>query len=146
MTKDRILHRLIADRTGAMAVEFALLAPLLFTMMIGIFQVGVFMQNYNAVRSLASDTGRYVMVEYQKGNNVNDTDIQSVARSFAVNAPYLLDTNRLTVTATTQGTSRITGAKEISVNFNYQLEDFLPFVTLPGTNVTYSRPIFVVNN
>lgn len=137
--------RLLADSSGAIAIEFALLGPLLLTLMIGVFQVGLYMQNYNAVRSLGSDAGRLVMIEFQKGNDVANQDIQSVVRSIAVNSPYFLDTNRLNVITTTAATSRVTGAKEVTVQIDYTLNDFLPFVDLPEATISYARPIFVVD-
>ncbi len=144
MNKPKFLTRLARDTKAAMMVEFALLAPLLITMMIGVFHVGQRMQNFNAVRSVASDAGRYVMVEYQKGNEVTNADIQSVVRGSAVGMPYMLDTDQLTVTAKTETVSRIVGAKEINLTIEYTLEDWLPFVDLPGSKLYYSRPIFVV--
>ncbi len=138
------LKKLRGNNSGAMAVEFALLAPLLITMMIGVFHTGVYMQNYNAIRSLTSDGVRHTMVEYQKGNNLTDTQIRSVLLATAVNAPYLLDSDRLNITVSTKLTSRVTGADEIDIDISYTLEDWLPFVTLPGTTLTYSRPVFVV--
>ncbi len=146
MSIRQITSTLLKDVRGAIAIEFALLGPILITMMIGVFQVGVYMQNYNAVQSLASDAGRYVMIQYQKKNDMVNADIQSVVRGLAVNAPYMLDTDRLTITATTASTSRVTGAKEIDLKIDYTLEDWLPFVDLPQTTVSYSRPIFVVNS
>lgn len=142
----RRLTRIWTDRSGAIAIEFALLGPLLITLMIGVFQIGVYLQNYNAVRSLGSDTGRIVMVAFQNGNDMANQDIQSVLRGLAVNAPYFLDPDRLNVTTTTVLASRITGAKEISVKIDYALSDFLPFVDLPETTVSYTRPIFVVDD
>ncbi len=138
-------RHLLRDRSGAIAIEFALLGPLLITMIFGVFQTGIYLQNYNAVRSLASDAGRLVMIESQRGNDIANQDIQSVVRGIAVNAPYLLNTDRLQVTATTQATSRVTGAKEISVQIDYTPSDILPFVDLPATTISYSRPIFVVD-
>ena len=138
-------QRLLADRSGAIAIEFALLGPLLITMMFGVFQSGIYLQNYNAVRSLGSDAGRIVMIEFQKGNDMANQDIQAVVRSVAVNAPYLLNADRLQVTTTTVPTSRVTGAKEISVQIDYTPNDILPFVDLPETTISYSRPIFVVD-
>lgn len=140
-----IFSHLRADTSGAIAIEFALLGPLLITMMFGVFQVGLYMQNYNAVQSLGSDAGRFVMIEFQKDNDIANQDIQSVVRGVAVNPPYLLDPNRLQVTTTTKGTSRITGAKEVSVRIDYILNDFLPFVDLPLNTISYTRPIFVVD-
>lgn len=127
-----------------MAVEFALLAPILITLMVGVFQMGVYMQNYNAIRSLTSDVARYTMIEYQKGNEVDNEQIRSVMLAGAVNAPYLLDSDRLEIDITTAGTSRVTDAKEINVEVSYTLEDWLPFADLPDLTLTYDRPIFVV--
>nr|WP_137678375.1 TadE/TadG family type IV pilus assembly protein [Parerythrobacter lutipelagi] len=140
------MKRFRHDVRGAIAVEFALLAPLLITMMIGVFQMGVYMQNYNAVRSLASDSARYTMIEYQRGNEIDNETIRSVLLGDAVNAPYFLDTDRLVITVTTADTSRVTDAKEINVAISYTLEDFLPFVELPQQTLTYDRPIFVVES
>jgi Flp pilus assembly protein TadG len=138
-------QHLLGDRSGAIAIEFALLGPLLLTMMFGVFQTGIYLQNYNAVRSLGSDAGRLVMIEFQKGNDIANQDIQSVVRGIAVNAPYLLNPDRLWVTTTTEPTSRVTGAKEISVQIDYTPSDILPFVELPDTTISYTRPIFVVD-
>jgi|GEM_PF-427514 len=144
--KNRANHsRLMADTSGAIAIEFAILGPLLITMMFGVFQVGIYMQNYNAVRSLGSDAGRFVMIEFQKGNDVANQDIQSVIRGVAVNPPYMLDPDRLEIITSTVGTSRVTGAKEISVQIDYTLDDILPFVALPLNTISYTRPIFVVD-
>lgn len=145
MTNRKIFRHLMGDRSGAIAIEFALLGPLLITMMFGVFQSGIYLQNYNAVRSLGSDAGRIVMIEFQKGNDMANQDIQSVVRGVAVNAPYLLNADRLEVTTTTVPTSRVTGAKEISVQIDYTPSDILPFVDLPQTVISYSRPIFVVD-
>jgi len=140
----RFAHQLREDQTASMAVEFALLGPILLTLLVGVFQVATYMQNYNAVRSIASDGARYTMIEYQKGNNVTNTQIRSILLSAATNAPYLLDTDRLTISVDDVATSRVTGAKEMEIDIAYTLEDWLPFVTLPETTLNYSRPIFVV--
>lgn len=126
-------------------MEFALLAPLLMTMMFGVFQTGMYLQNYNAVRSLGSDAGRFVMIEFQKENDMANQDIQSVIRGIAVNPPYLLNADKLEVTTTTAAVSRVVGAKEITVQIDYTPSDILPFVDLPVTTISYSRPIFVVD-
>lgn len=143
MNTTRLLS-LKRDITGAMAIEFAILAPILITLMVGVFHTGVYLQNYNAVRSLASDGARYTMVEYQKGAEPTHEQIRSVLLATAVNAPYMLDSDRLTISVTEETVSRVTGADELKIAIRYSLEDWLPFVTLPGTTLTYTRPVFVV--
>ena len=137
------LRAIAKDGKGAAVVEFALLAPIFFTMLLGIMQVGVYLQNLNAVQSLASDGARYVMVEYQKDNTLSDEQIRQVLLGEAVNAPYMLDTDRLTVAVDRTGTSRVTGATEIDITLTYTLSDFLP-IQLPLSTITYSRPVWVV--
>jgi len=58
-----LARRLIRSQSGAAIIEFALLGPLFLMMLIGVLQVGIYLQNYNAVQSLASDSARHVMVE-----------------------------------------------------------------------------------
>lgn len=151
MTRARIVNRmarlrwLSGDRTGAAAIEFALLAPLFFLIFFGVFQVAVYLQNYNAVQSLASDGARYVMVEYQKNNTLSDEQIRSVVLGEAVNSPYMLNTDQLTVNVQRPDDSRIDGTTEIEIALEYQLSDFLPGVELPLSKVKYDRPVFVTS-
>ena len=138
------MRALRSNNKGAAAVEFALLAPVFFMLFLGVLQVAVYLQNYNAVQSLASDGARYVLVEYQKNNSLTDTQIKQVVRGEAVNVPYMLDTDRLNITVDRSGTSRITGATEIDIELEYELSDWIPGVDLPLSKIKYSRPVFVV--
>lgn len=140
----RPVRLLSQDRAGSAVIEFALLAPLFFAMMFGVLQVGVYLQNYNAVQSLASDGARYVMVEYQKDNKLTDEQIRRVLLGEAINSPYMLDSSRLEIIVDRTGTSRVTGATEISLSFSYTLDSFIPSVQLPGSTIRYSRPVWVV--
>lgn len=140
----RLLRDLAHDRTASMAIEFALLAPVFFALFIGLFQVSVYLQNYNAVRSLASDAVRVVTVEYQKDNALSATQIESIMLGMAVNAPYLLETDQITIEVEEEATSRVNGAKEFDIDITYAEQDWLPFIDLPDLTLRYSRPIFVV--
>ncbi|NVD43848.1 TadE family protein [Qipengyuania atrilutea] len=136
--------RLLRDSSGATAIEFALLAPAFLMLFIGVLLVGVYMQNHNAVRSVAADTARQVAVAYQRGNDLNDNEVRAIARGIAVSPPYLLKNNRFQVESTPEATSRVTGAKEIRIDLSYAMNDFLPFVDMDSFALQYSRPIFVV--
>lgn len=140
----RTFSQLARQRGGSVLTEFALLAPVMFALMIGVFQVAVYVQNYNALRSVVSDTARFVTVEYQKGNDLSPDEIHAVLLSQAVGAPYLLDTDRLLIEVAPTGTSRVPGTTEFAVDVSYTLEDWLPFIELEETALTYTRPIFVV--
>jgi Flp pilus assembly protein TadG len=139
-----LARKIVLSQSGAVVVEFALLGPLFLMLLFGMFQVGIYLQNFNAVQSLASDSARYVMVEYQKNNTLSDEQIRSVILGQATNSPYLLDTDRLEIVVDSTGTSRINGATEIDVQVRYQLSEFIPGVQLPLSTIEYSRSVWVV--
>lgn len=140
-----VVRKVLRNTRAAAAVEFALLAPLFFALLFGVLQVGVYLQNYNAVQSVASDGVRIVMIEYQKDNELSDEQIRSVILARAVNAPYLLDTDRLIVNVDRSEDSRISGATEIEIEIGYTLADFVPGYELPGSTIRYERSIFVAS-
>lgn len=135
----------IRDNRAAAAVEFALLAPIFLIMLFGVLQTGIYLQNYNAVQSLASDGARYAMIEYQKDNQLTDQQLQNVMLGMATNAPYLLDTDRVDITVDRSGTSRVDGAVEIDLNISYTLFSFIPGLELPLSVIRYSRSVWVVS-
>jgi Flp pilus assembly protein TadG len=139
------LQSLARDTRGAVLVEFAIIGPAFIVMLIGVLQVASWMQNYNAVRSVASDAARKVLVQYQRDNELNQGQIESLVVSTAVGAPYYLDSEDLTVVAGNATTQRVTGAREINLQITYAPANFLPLVHLSAFNVQYSRPIFVVD-
>lgn len=142
MSRLRFLTRLLGDQRGGALMEFGILAPAIFTMMFGVLQVGLQMQNYNALRSVASDVARYTVVEYQKLDKLSATQIEDKTRAIAVGSPYLLDTDRITVQVTTP-TSEITGATKFNVALTYVPPNFLNIVGLGAITLNYNRPIYV---
>lgn len=141
-----IARRLAHSRSGAAVIEFALLGPLFLMVLFGVLQVGIYLQNYNAVQSLASDGARFVMVEYQKENQLDDDQIRSVMLGLSTNAPYLLNPDRLNITVTRAASTRVTGATRIQVAMAYRLSDFIPGVDLPLSVIRYNRSVWVVPN
>jgi Flp pilus assembly protein TadG len=145
MTWRRRLETLARDTRGAVLVEFAIIGPAFIVMLIGVLQVASWMQNFNAVRSAASDAARKVLVQYQRDNELSQNQIESLVVSTAVGSPYYLRSENLTVSAPNAGTQRVTGAREINLQINYTPKIFLPLVRLNSFSVNYSRPIFVVD-
>ena len=54
-----LLQRLRRNSDGSAVVEFAMLGGLFIAMLLGVFQVGIAMQSYNAMRSMTADVARY---------------------------------------------------------------------------------------
>lgn len=145
MTIRQTQTRLRRDDTGAAAIEFALLAPALILMMVGVLQVGMAMQDYTAMRGLSADVARYTMVQYQTGNNISNSQIETWAENHALGAPYLLDQNRVNAVVSTPDDQRVDGATELQLVISYQMDSFLGFAGIEFPFITYTRPIFLLD-
>lgn len=141
----RILRRLAGDERGGSAIEFALLAPVFIALMFGVVSVGVYMQNYNAIRSLASDASRFAAVEYQKNNVVLETALEDNIRVMGTSSPYNLNNDLLVVDVTEVSPSRVNGAREFDLDISYNLPDIVGGTSIDNITLTYSRPLFVLD-
>lgn len=141
-----LLRNLACDATGAIAVEFALIGPALLMMILGVVQGGVALQQYNALRGVSADVARYAMVQYQTGNDLTNSQLRTYTRNYASGTPYLLDSERFEATVTDAATQRVTGATEKTLKVTYQMDSVLEYAKIEGPYVTYSRPIFLVND
>lgn len=135
---------ILRDRSGTAIIEFALLAPMMFSLIFGIIQIGISMQAYNAMRSVASDTQRYALVEFEKKNEVADAAIETQAKSIAASDAYLLGSN-FNATVTSVVTSRVFGAHEKTLTVTYTPPNLMPFFNWVSPQLSYSRPIFVID-
>jgi Flp pilus assembly protein TadG len=136
------LRRLRGDHAGSAIVEFGILAPAIITLLFGVVQVGLWMQTYNALRSVAAESGRYVAVEYQKTNRISNVDMALWARERAVST-YMFDESQLSTSVVDSGTQSIAGVTEKTLTLNYTMDSFMGIVGIDGIPVSFSRPIFV---
>lgn len=141
----RRLARFHRDERGGVLVEFALLAPLFFTLLIGVLQIGMQIQNWNAIRNLASDGARFAVVEYQRGHASQADLISTWMRSRGVGSRYNFNTDRLGITVTSQ-TSRIADALEMQISVTYDAPDYLAFVPGNLLQIKYKRPVFLLKD
>jgi len=144
MIRLRALRDLRVDTVGATVIEFAILAPAVIAMIMGVFTIGMQMQSYNALRSIAGDVNRYTVVEYQKANELTAEQIQQVAASIAVHAPYDLSGDELDV-AVTEGGTIVEGAKRFSVVLTYTPFNALKFYHINAMTLTYRQNIYVAS-
>lgn len=136
------LRPLARDRSGSAIVEFGILAPVICALLLGVLQVGLWMQNYNALRSAAVDTGRYVAVEYQKANKITNIQMALWARTHA-STSYRLKLADLSTSVVDASTQSITGVTEKTLTFSYTMPSILGLEGIADIPVTFSRPIFV---
>ena len=125
-------------------LEFALLSPLLLGAMFGVLQIGIGMRDYNSMRSIAADTARYAVTNYQADNKLSLTAIENYGVSIAKAAPYTLVANGLSVAVTKPATQRITGVSELEVKVTYTTASQLEIIGIKNPfSFTFTRPIFV---
>jgi Flp pilus assembly protein TadG len=136
------LRQLRRDNAGSAVVEFGILAPAIITLLFGVVQVGMWMQTYNALRSVAAESGRYVAVEYQKSNNISNVQMALWARDRAIDN-YMFKASQLNTTVVDSGTQSIAGVTEKTLTLNYTMDSFMGIVGIDGIPVSFSRPIFV---
>ena len=139
-----IARRISRDEGGSTIVEFALLAPVIIGLLFGIFQVGLSMQSYNAMRSVTSDTARYAVVEYQKKNEVTNAALKTYAEDLGKGSRYNLQSN-FTATVVDAGTQRVAGATEKTMTVTYTPPAVMPLIPWTSYQLSFTRPIFVID-
>lgn len=141
----RWLRALRHDRQGSTLLEFGLLAPAMFAMMLGVFQIGMGMQAYNAMRSVASDTARFAATAYQRENELAVATIRNNGIRIATNAPYSLKSEDLSLSIEQATDQRVGGAIEFTITIDYEVPSILGFIGIEAIPLSYSRPIFVID-
>lgn len=134
---------LLRDSSGAAAVEFAMIAPMLITMVLGVMQLGLAMYSYNSLRGAANDIARYAVIQTQQGTFQNDADLTTQARAIAVAMPYALTTSRLTISVTQPTGQRVSGATEKTIAVSYNVPSVLGMIGMGDIPISYSRPVFL---
>ena len=141
----KLVPALLSDRTASAAVEFALIGPAFLAMFLGVMQVGIGMQNYNALRSISADTARWAVTNYQAGDQKTAIQMQQKATDLAAAAPYGLEVSpRFTVFVSSPTAQRVAGATEFRITVTYQVRTLLSVIGIGEIPLTYTRPIFVI--
>ncbi|QUD89385.1 TadE/TadG family type IV pilus assembly protein [Phenylobacterium montanum] len=102
-----------ADRSGATALEFAILSPALIMMIYGIFDMGLALYAGSAVRSAVQNASR-TLITYP---NTSAATIQASAQALLVDVPV----NNLSVSITQQTISAAETVERVSWTYKYQL-------------------------
>jgi Flp pilus assembly protein TadG len=138
------IRKLRRNDGGSVAVEFALVGPLLIGMLMGVMQIGIGMQNYNALRGISADVARYAVINYQTGNQLNNSQLEEYSTGLATAAPYGLNHDRFMAQVSLAPTQRVAGARELTVRLTYNIPTFLGVFGIDEFPVVYTRPVFVL--
>ena len=137
------VSHLAKDQRGASAIEFALLAPLFIVMLLGVLQLGIGFQNYNALRGLTADVSRQAMVLHAQGDPMTNDELEELATESGSAAPYLLWADRLEASVEPVADQRVAGATEITLSVTYQIPSVLSTFGLNGPEIEFTKPIFL---
>lgn len=145
MIMRNLLRQIRKSETGASAVEFALAAPIALILMVGVIQVGIAMQGYNAIRSMVGDLARHTVVRYSTGVDLADDQIEADAMARATAAPYLLNADNLVIDVQSAESSGIGGVKQIDVTVSYAVRSIIPGLDADQFPMTLEKSIYVVD-
>lgn len=127
------LGRIRRRDEGIAAAEFALVAPALILLIVGIAQLGILFMANAALRNAVAEGARYATIWPRP----NDTQI----RNRITGSDFGLDSRRMATPAIVHGTSDGANFVDISVTYTVPL-DFIFFSTPPVT-LTETRRAFV---
>ncbi|MEW6575372.1 TadE/TadG family type IV pilus assembly protein [Sphingorhabdus sp.] len=145
MIMRNLLRQIRKSETGASAVEFALAAPIALILMVGVIQVGIAMQGYNAIRGMVGDLARHTVVRYSTGVDLADDQIEADAMARATAAPYLLNADNLVIDVQSAESSGIGGVKQIDVTVSYAVRSIIPGLDADQFPMTLEKSIYVVD-
>ena len=140
-----LLRCLARETAGSTLVEFALIGPTVMLLMIGVLQVGMALQSYNAIRNVAAETARFAVVEYQRGLEPTTGALEAKAEAIASATPYMLKADAFAATVADAATQRVDGARELTITVTYTIPTVLPFDDWSSPSINFSRPIFVLS-
>lgn len=121
------------NERGAAAIEFALLAPVLFLIIIGVLQLGILFFANAGLKSAVGEAARFATL-YPRPADGQITDVFNDRR-------FGLDTAHLATPTVTHGTADGRDYIDIRVSYNVPI-DFLFFQTPPVTLVE-NRRVFI---
>lgn len=133
------VRKFLAARDGAIAVEFAMIAPVFLMIVCGILMYGSYLAVIHGVQQLAAEAARSSIA------GLSETERSSLANAYVtgnVNAYPLIDPAHLTVNAATSSSDAnvfvVTVNYDASKMFLYSLPTFVP---MPSPTIARSAAI-----
>lgn len=124
---------LAREQSGAAAVEFAIVAPVLLTMLFGIWNAGVILFAQNGVRSAVETGARHATI-FPRPNEQQITDV-ILDRYFGPQIG-LVDKPRLTYGV-------VNNAPVVTISMSYTHETTVPFLKIPPLVLSHERTAYL---
>ena len=129
----RLLRRLRLNERAAAALEFAILAPALILMIVGIGQLGILFMANAGLRNAVAEGARFATIWPRP----SDTDIINRVTS----SEFGLVPENMTTPTVTHGVSG--GANYVDITMSYNVPLNFIFFTTPPVTLTETRRAFV---
>ena len=130
--------RIAQCRRGSIAVEFALLMPIMISVIFGIVVFGSYIAVVHGIQQLAAEAARSSIA------GLNNTERASIASSYVTSnaATYpLIDAAHLTVNATTSSASSSVFVVTVNYDASGMFIYTLPSVIAPPTTISRSAAV-----
>lgn len=127
------MRTLARDHRGVSAVEFALIAPVLLLMIVGLAQLGVLFMANAGLRNAVAEGARYATI-YPRPSNAQ-------IRQRIADSRFGLDPRYLGTPEISYGIADGANYADITVRYSVPL-DFV-FFTVPGVTLTEARRAFI---
>lgn len=132
-----MIRRLINDRSGASAAEFAMVLPLLLILLFGIIDAGRWMWTYNQAEKAAQMGARLAVVANPISSSITNTYLGACGTPLT-QGDLIPASCFSTITCTSSGCD--SGTEDVAA-FNTivtRMQDFLPQLTAANLTIQYS--------
>ncbi len=131
-------NRLAGCRTGATAVEFALIVPLFLVMTIGIFEIGRALWVKSMMQYAVEETTRYAMV--RASSSYSATDLETYAQNKLIFEQLAEIGGSIDITFTaTIGASDVTVSASYDYEFLFSISGLLDLASdSTGTSISFT--------
>ena len=125
--------RLINNQSASTTVEFAFALPVLLIVMLGTFQLGLYLNYTGALKHAAGEGIRLAKVDSSADSDAIRAKVESEM--------ITLDPANITGFSFTRGTSN--GASFGTVAISYRMEAVMPLVPVPDITISQSKTAFL---
>ena len=141
-------RRLLSNDRGSTVAEFAMVSPIVITLILAALEFGGVLRANAGLRDLAGWAGRNAIIATQverNGESVDTASIRSGIIAQAENRGYNLREGMLTVTVSnTQDTTLLT-VHRVRIRLAYNHPVSVPFLPITSVPMTADRTFFVPN-
>lgn len=128
-----IFKRFFKDRSASTTVDFAFALPVLLVIMVGTFQLGLYLNYSGAMRHALGEGIRLAKVDTAAD--------QDAIKAEVVSEMITLDPNNIVGFAFVRGT--VNGVQYGTIVMKYKMESIMPLVPIPDITITETKTAYL---